>query len=127
MNENSPIDFTKIFKAQGIFERFRKDMINDRDKAGAIQSFEFCYELAWKMMKRVLESRGMEVGSPKDTFRKAALEGMIDDPEVWFEFQMKKNLSSHTYEQENVDAILLIFDRFSYVLSKFLQKIGDFL
>src|SRR5271154_4312408 len=101
----STLDLTKIFKARDIFERFRQDMQDDRDQAGAIQAFEFCYELAWKMMKRVLESRGQEVGSPKDTFRKAVLEKLIDDPEIWFEFQIKRNLTSHTYEQENVDAI----------------------
>ena len=44
------------------------------EKEGVIQRFEYSFELAWKMMKRVLESHGLEVGSPKDTFRKAALE-----------------------------------------------------
>lgn len=119
----STIDLTKIFKARDIFERFRQDMEDDRDQAGAIQAFEFSYELAWKMMKRVLESRGQEVGSPKDTFRKAALEKLIDDPEVWFEFQMMRNLTSHTYEQENVAAILKVFDLFSTELDKFIQRL----
>ena len=120
----STIDLTKLFKAREIFERFRQDMQNDRDRAGAIQAFEFCYELAWKMMKRVLESRGEEVGSPKDTFRKAVLEKLIDDPELWFEFQKMRNLTSHTYEQENVDAILEIFDVFSQELEKLIQRLG---
>ncbi|MEI8365121.1 MAG: HI0074 family nucleotidyltransferase substrate-binding subunit [Parachlamydiaceae bacterium] len=120
----STIDLSKLFKARDIFERFRQDMQDDRDQAGAIQAFEFCYELAWKMMKRVLESRGQEVGSPKDTFRKAVLEKIIDDPEIWFEFQKKRNLTSHTYEQENVNAILEIFDTFSIELEKLIQRLG---
>ncbi|MCE5315948.1 MAG: nucleotidyltransferase substrate binding protein [Parachlamydia sp.] len=117
------IDLTKLLKARAIFERFRQDMQDDRDQAGAIQAFEFCYELAWKMMKRALESRGQEVGSPKDTFRKAALEKLIDDPELWFEFQQKRNLTSHTYEQENVTAILSIFDKFSKELVELIQRL----
>ncbi|MBA3239089.1 MAG: nucleotidyltransferase substrate binding protein [Parachlamydiaceae bacterium] len=112
-----------MVKAREIFERFRIGMQDDRDQAGAIQAFEFCYELAWKMMKRVLESRGLEVGSPKDTFRKAALEKLIDDPELWFEFQKKRNLTSHTYEQENVETILTIFDVFSKELDQFIQRL----
>ncbi len=119
----SEIDLSKLLKARNIFERFRQDMQDDRDQAGAIQAFEFSYELAWKMMKRVLEARGLEVGSPKDTFRKAALEKLIDDPEIWFEFQMKRNLTSHTYEQENVDAILVIFDLFSKELDLLIQRL----
>ena len=117
------IDLTKLHKARGIFERFRQDMEDDRDKAEAIQAFEFCYELAWKMMKRALESRGQEVGSPKDTFRKAALEKLIDDPELWFEFQKKRNLTSHTYEQENVASILSIFDKFSEELDQLIRRL----
>lgn len=117
------IDFSKIVKARDTFERFRVGMEDDRDQAGAIQAFEFCYELAWKMMKRVLESRGLEVGSPKDTFRKAALEKLIDDPELWFEFQKKRNLTSHTYEQENINSILTIFDIFSKELDQLIQRL----
>ncbi len=119
------IDLSKLHKARSIFERFRQNMEDDRDQAGSIQAFEFTYELAWKMMKRVLESRGQEVGSPKDTFRKAALEKLIDDPEIWFEFQMKRNLTSHTYEHENIDAILQIFDVFSKELSELIQRLEN--
>lgn len=61
------MDISKLIKAKAIFERFRKDMLDDRDEAGAIQAFEFCFELAWKMMKRFLGERGQETGSPKDT------------------------------------------------------------
>ena len=120
------IDYSKLIKAQCMFEKFRQDMQDERDQAGAIQAFEFCYELAWKMMKRFLESRGAEVGSPKDTFRKAALERLIDDPELWFEFQMKRNLTSHTYEYENVIAILEIFDLFSQELEKLILRFKEF-
>jgi len=107
-------------KAQATFERFRQDMITDRDQAGAVKAFEFCYELSWKLMKRVLESRGQETGSPKDTFRKAALEKLIDDPEVWFEFQKKRNLTTHTYEQEILQEIVSSFDEFSLEIKKLL-------
>lgn len=83
---NDVINVDRVLKAQSVFERFRIDMEDDRDQAGAVQAFEFCYERSWKIMKRILESRGLELGSPKDTFRKAALEKLIEDPEIWFEF-----------------------------------------
>jgi nucleotidyltransferase substrate binding protein (TIGR01987 family) len=122
MNQSS-IDISKLLKAQAVFERFRRDMKDDRDQAGAVRAFEFCYELAWKMMKRFLIARGQETGSPKDTFRAAALEKLIDDPEVWFEFQKKRNLTVHTYEQENLDAIVVIFDLFSTELSMLIDRL----
>ena len=120
--EISAIDLSKLLKAQTVFERFRVDMQDDRDEAGAVQAFEFCYELAWKMMKRVLATQGVEASSPKDTFRKAALAKIIDDPEVWFDFLDKRNLTSHTYERENLEAIVEIFDLFSVELAKAIKR-----
>ena len=117
------IDLTKLIKAQHVFEEFRQGMKTDRDKAGAVQAFEFCYELSWKMMKRFLASRGQETGSPKDTFRKAAIEKLIEDPEVWFDFQKKRNLTTHTYEQENLEAIVVSFDQFSHELSALINNL----
>jgi len=121
--EQPSIDIAKLLKAQSVFERFRQDMKNDRDQAGAVQAFEFCYELAWKMMKRFLMARGVETGSPKDTFRAAALEKLIDDPETWFEFQKKRNLTVHTYEQKNLDLIVAIFDNFSIELNMLTERL----
>jgi nucleotidyltransferase substrate binding protein (TIGR01987 family) len=112
------IDFSSLKKARDVFEDFRQGMLTDRDRAGAIQAFEFSYELAWKMMKRVLAARGQETGSPKDIFRKAAIEKIIDKPELWFEFQSRRNVTVHTYRQENMNYVLEIFDQFSEELSK---------
>ncbi len=114
------IDFSNLLKAQAVFERFRTNMIDDRDQAGAAQAFEFCYELAWKMMRRILLSRGQEVGSPKDTFRKAAIEKMINDPEVWFMFQEKREkILSGLYTQD-WRAVVEIFETFSMELKRFM-------
>lgn len=124
---NDVINVDRVLKAQSVFERFRIDMEDDRDQAGAVQAFEFCYERSWKIMKRILESRGLELGSLKDTFRKAALEKLIEDPEIWFEFQKKRTLTTHTYEQENLKLIVSIFDQFSDELKKLIINIRTIL
>jgi nucleotidyltransferase substrate binding protein (TIGR01987 family) len=116
------IDFSKLLKAQAVFERFRRDMQDDRDQVGAVKAFEFCYELAWKMMKRVLATQGVEVESPKDAFRKAAVVKLIDDPEIWFDFQEKRNLGAHTYNEENLTAIVESLDLFSIEFDKAIKR-----
>ena len=110
-------------KAQKIFEEFRKNLNTNQEKAGAVQAFEFCYELSWKTMKRVLESRGLTVGSPKDTFRKAHEESLIKDPEIWFEFQKTRNIVTHTYNEKNLDLIVQSFDRFSEEMQKLIEQL----
>lgn len=123
MSPSEKIDISRILKAQSIFEQFRNDMITQQAKTGTVLAFGFCYELSWKLMKSVLESRGLEVGSPKDTFRKAVHEKLIDDPETWFDFQKMRNLTSHTYNEENLETIISIFDIFSSELDKLIQRL----
>jgi len=122
--EQPSLDLSKILKAQAVFERFRKNLHGEQNQAGAAQAFEFCYELAWKIMKRFLATQGIEAVSPKDTFRKAALAKIIDDPEVWFDFQEKRNLTVYIYEQKSLDAIIDIFEPFSAELNTVIYNIS---
>ncbi|MEN8236622.1 MAG: HI0074 family nucleotidyltransferase substrate-binding subunit [Pseudomonadota bacterium] len=117
------IDIGNLLKARDIFEDFRTDMQDDRDKAGAVQAFEFCFELAWKTMKRVLQKRGIDTRSPRDCFRQAALNKLISAPEIWFDFIEKRNLSVHTYHHENLEMIVGIFDVFSKELDRLIQNL----
>ena len=64
-----------------------------------IQRFEFCFELAWKLMKVVLDYEGIEVSSPRSSIREGWKQGMIADAENWLDMQEKRNLSTHTYHQ----------------------------
>lgn len=124
-HEIESINIKNLIKAQDRFEQFRKNLNSDQEKAGAIQAFEFCYELAWKTLKRVLGSRGIEVNSPRETFREAAREKLISDPEKWFEFLKKRNLTAHTYNQENAEEIVKIFDSFSKELAEVIKSLNN--
>jgi nucleotidyltransferase substrate binding protein (TIGR01987 family) len=115
--------FGNLIKARDLFESFRQDMKSERDKAGAVQAFEFCYELSWKTMKRILDVKGVETQSPKDTFREAALNHLIKSPEPWFIFQLKRNLTVHTYQLDTLNDVLSIFDHFSGELSALIKSL----
>jgi nucleotidyltransferase substrate binding protein (TIGR01987 family) len=118
------IDVSKLIKARNTFAEFKKDMVSDRDKSGAIQAFEYCYELAWKTMKRLLDKRGKVVNSPREVFRAAALEGMIENPEAWFTFLKMRNITTHTYDEDVIDSIIVHFDSFEAELNAFIKKLG---
>jgi nucleotidyltransferase substrate binding protein (TIGR01987 family) len=64
-----------------------------------IHRFEFSFELAWKLMKVVLDYEGIEVSSPRSSIREGWKQGMIADAEVWLDMQEKRNLSTHTYNE----------------------------
>ena len=80
----------------------RKDAdVDDMYLDATIQRFEFCFELAWKLMKAVLEYEGIEANSPRSCIREGWKQGLISNAEAWLEMMEKRNLSSHTYD-ENV-------------------------
>ena len=77
------------------------DIMRDAVRSGAIQHFEFTYELAWKFIKRRLEldlGRAAADGlSRRDLFRLAAENGLIADVQTWFGYHLARNETSHTY------------------------------
>lgn len=118
------INITPLLKAFAKFERFRQNDQTEQEKAGIIQAFDYCFELSWKMMKRLLEERGRIANSPRETFRMVALEGFIHDPEIWFDFIKKRNMTVHTYQEAKAENVLKICGFFSKEVKAFLQQIG---
>ncbi|GAB4258823.1 nucleotidyltransferase substrate binding protein [Thermincola ferriacetica] len=67
----------------------------------AIKRFEFTYELAWKLMKALIEYKGGEdVHFPRDVFKEAYAKGLLENGEIWLDMLNDRNLSSHTYNRE---------------------------
>jgi nucleotidyltransferase substrate binding protein (TIGR01987 family) len=118
------VNISPLLKAFSRFEQFRPNKNTEQERAGIIQAFEYSFELVWKIMKKLLHERGREANSPREVFRVAFLEGFIDDLDIWFDFLKKRNLVSHTYEEEEANQVLLSCDQFSEEVKKFLNKIG---
>jgi len=71
------------------------------EKQGVIQGFEFVHELAWNVLKDLLEFEGIQgiVGS-RGAVREAFKRGLLADGEAWLDMIDKRNLTSHTYNAE---------------------------
>ncbi len=109
----SNIDIAPLLMSFDKFHEAVQIAKSDLEKAGTIQYFKFTYELAWKTLKRILNSRGKDLNSPKPIFREAALEKLIDNPELWFDFTKDRNETVHTYNKliaNNIFKDLHLFD-----------------
>ncbi|HBW47627.1 TPA: nucleotidyltransferase [bacterium] len=77
--------------------------------AGVIQTFEFTYELCWKFMKRWLEVNGegatIDGATRKEIFRIALEKQLIKDVELWFEYTLARNETSHTYDSDTAQEV----------------------
>lgn len=69
-------------------------------KDSAIQRFEFCMDLTWKTLKTILEQKyGVIVKSPKETFKIAYQNKLIDYDQKWIDFVDLRNNTVHTYNE----------------------------
>lgn len=114
MNEQEKIHINIKVLSQA-FKRLKKFMQNNKteqEQAGIVQAFEYCYELSWKLIKRVLSNKGIEVNSPKDTFREAGRNRIIADVKKWFKFLDTRNLTVHTYNTKTLEEVMKIIPEF---------------
>ena len=75
---------------------------SDLEIAGAIQRFRYTQELAWKVLQAFMRDRGVDdrLFGSRDTIDAASGVGLIADPGVLHDMDDKRNLSSHSYNQD---------------------------
>jgi len=102
---SASLDFSPLQSAVGQLEIALKQAQSNPDddvvRDGAIQRFEYPYELAMKFIKRVLEVIFADAVDPlayRDLLRTAAERGLIADVEQWFLYRDARNKTSHTYD-----------------------------
>ncbi len=72
--------------------------LNELEKNGLIQRFEFTLDLSWKVLKDFLEEKGFSFKpSPKDTLRLAQESGFIDYAQELIDGLDMRNILSHDY------------------------------
>ena len=95
---------------------------SDLERAGLVQMFEFSFELGWKTLKDLLYYyKGHEENTPRDVIRQAFEAGYLDegDTEMWLDALQKRNLLSHTYEEEAAEeAVKLINEKYAPMLRR---------
>ena len=85
--------------------------LNQLEKEGVIQRFEYCFELAWKTTKDYMEANGFlfAVVMPRQVLKDAYAAKVIADGAVWIAMLDHRNLLSPSYNptvfEEAVEAI----------------------
>lgn len=84
-----------------------QEELNELEKQGLIQSFEYNHELAWKTQKDFLVERGVkELYGSRDVAREAFNLGLFTNHLAWMEMIKDRNLTSHTYNEEVTQKII---------------------
>ncbi len=107
--------FANFKKALSQLKKFvDKGTLSELEEQGAIQAFEYTYELAWNVMKDFLEQQGQtDIYGSRDAIRKAFQLGLVKDGDKWMDAYVSRTKTSHTYNEETarevVDAILGVY------------------
>ncbi|OFY67288.1 MAG: hypothetical protein A3H98_02200 [Bacteroidetes bacterium RIFCSPLOWO2_02_FULL_36_8] len=92
-------NFEKAFMS--LKEALLKQDLNELERNGLIQRFEFTIDLSWKVLKDYLEEEGFVFKqSPKETFRQAQEAGFIDYAQELIDGLDTRNDLSHDYSEE---------------------------
>ncbi len=107
MSSNIQLSFSKLEKAILALDVMLKKPL-DEDRAimdATIHRFEFTVELFWKLLKKIIESLGKEVGYPKEVLQEAFAGKLINDQKIWLAMLHDRNQTSHTYNEEIANEI----------------------
>lgn len=89
-----------LVRLKEILSKKKSDVVRD----AAIKRFEFTFDLSWKLSKTFLEEKkGINCYSPKDCFREAFRQGLIEYDELWLQMTDWRNEIVHTYSEKFAD------------------------
>ena len=116
------LDFTTLQNALNTLHEtlvlIDQDPHNTIIRDATIQRFEYCYELTHKMLRRYLrtsEPSSEEVNEMPfaDLIRLASARGLLlSDWSVWQTYRAARNITSHTYDEDEAMKVIRIVPQF---------------
>ncbi len=117
------LDLTSFEKALNslfeVNEVYNSDKNNLITRDSMIQRFEYTYLLSLKMIKRYLAKsafvfENLEGMSFNEMIRQANKMGLLrSNLEKWDDYRQKRNLTSHTYDEEAAKSVVSIIEDFA--------------
>ena len=89
-----------------------------------IQSFEFTYELGWKVIKDYLKANGVSPSLPREVIKEGFAYGIIENGQVWINMMEDRNLMAHSYDEKKA-ALAINHIVTDYI--KNIQQVYDYL
>lgn len=101
MRERVKILFIDFEKALNNLKMGAENAKTDIEIDGTIKRFELCYELSWKLIKEYLADLGIICKNPRDCFKYAVENDVIENETIWLEMIDDRNFLVHAYSSED--------------------------
>ncbi|RME77009.1 MAG: nucleotidyltransferase [Chloroflexi bacterium] len=102
----------KLERAFTRLEFAAANAVDDLDRDGVIQRFEFTFELLWKTAKIYLEYEGFRCAGPRSCLKESVRREILSDGEQLLDMLEDRNKTTHIYNEETAQEI---FDRIRQV------------
>ena len=85
-----------------------------------VQSFEVCFELAWKCLKDYMAENGVIANYPKEVIKEAFNKETLKNAQLWIDMLNVRNSTSHEYNMGKINRYL------SYMCTIYFEEITRF-
>ncbi len=118
-------------RLQAAFERLADAVeraADDLDEDGAIQRFEFTFELLWKTAKIFLQYEGIRCRSPRSCIKEGAKMGLLVDGELLLDMLADRNRIAHIYNERMARGLFLrIKNRYVETIAANVRQLTEYL
>lgn len=103
-------------------------LMQENIRTSAIQSFEFTYEEAKKILERILEvvfdsSKQLQNATFNDLIRISAEKGLVSNPKDWFLARTMRNKTSHAYSAKIANEVIDYIPQFIILVTDTLKNL----
>jgi len=111
--------FTRLEQAAG-------RVVDDLDRDGVIQRFEFTFELLWKTAKIFLEYEGFRCAGPRSCIKEGVRREIFSEGEVLLDMLEDRNKTAHIYDEHTAEEIFeRIKNRYVPVIASNIRQLGE--
>lgn len=101
--------------------------VDELDRDGVIQRFEFTFELLWKTIKILLEYVGFYCTGPRSCIKEAARRGFLVEGEIMLDMLEDRNKTSNIYDEHTANEIFeRITDCYVRVIDQNITVFSDY-
>jgi len=111
-----------------------KGELNELEEQGLVKSFEYTFELGWKVLKDLLEHQGLTglIGS-RDAIREGFKQGLLGNEvnaQAWMDMIKSRKLAAHAYDESKMKEIVYdiekrYFDAFVALRHRLMESLAD--
>lgn len=86
-------------------EQAVEQAVDELDRDGVIQRFEFTFELLWKTARVFLEYEGFRCAGPRSCIKEGARREILVEGEVLLDMLEDRNRTTHIYDEQTAEEI----------------------